>query len=164
MRALRIGIITDTHFGARNDNQNFNDYFYKFYENVFFPTLKDNNITTCVHMGDVVDRRKFISFKTASDFRKRFIDKFKEMGIERDDILGNHDTYYKNTNKVNSPALVLYDQKGINVFEDPVVKNYDGLDVALVPWINNENYARIYDSTGQFTSTNFDGTLRGKWL
>ena len=79
---MRIGIITDTHFGARNDNQNFNDYFYKFYENVFFPTLKDNDITTCVHMGDVVDRRKFISFKTASDFRKRFIDKFQEMGIE----------------------------------------------------------------------------------
>jgi hypothetical protein len=26
-------------FGARNDNQNINDYFYKFYDDVFFPTL-----------------------------------------------------------------------------------------------------------------------------
>ena len=53
-------------------NLNFNEYFYKFYENVFFPTLKERGITTCVHMGDVVDRRKFISFRIANDFRKRF--------------------------------------------------------------------------------------------
>jgi len=56
-------------------------------------------------------------------------------------IIGNHDTYYKNTNDVNSPALLLYDQKGVNVIEEPKVMNYDGLDVAMVPWINNENYA-----------------------
>jgi len=79
---LKIAIITDSHFGARNDNQNFNDFFYKFYENTFFPTLKERDITTCVHMGDVVDRRKYISFKTANDFRKRFIGKFQEMDID----------------------------------------------------------------------------------
>ena len=95
---MKLAIITDTHFGARNDNLNFNEYFYKFYENIFFPTLKEKGITTCVHMGDVVDRRKFISFKIANDFRKRFINKFKELGIDLHIIIGNHDTYYKNTN------------------------------------------------------------------
>ena len=60
--------------------------------------LKEKGITTCVHMGDVVDRRKFISFKIANDFRKRFINKFKELGIDLHIIIGNHDTYYKNTN------------------------------------------------------------------
>ena len=70
---MKIAIITDTHFGARNDNLNFNDYFFKFYENVFFPMLKERDITTCIHMGDVVDRRKYISYRIANDFRSRFI-------------------------------------------------------------------------------------------
>ena len=92
-------------------------------------------------MGDYFDRRKYVNFASLQRNIEHFVKPMQERGITMDLILGNHDTYYKNTNKVNSPALVLYDQKGINVFEDPLVKNYDGLDVALVPWINNENYA-----------------------
>ena len=74
---MKLAIITDTHFGARNDNLNFNDYFFKFYDNVFFPTLEKRGITTCVHMGDVVDRRKYISYRIANDFRERFVNSFK---------------------------------------------------------------------------------------
>jgi len=99
---MEIALITDTHFGARNDNLKFNEYFYKFYEEVFFPTLKERGIKTCVHLGDVVDRRKFISYRIAHDFRERFISKFKELDIDLHIIVGNHDTYYKNTNEINS--------------------------------------------------------------
>ena len=42
---MNIAIIGDTHFGARNDNVNFSEYFYKFYEEQFFPYLKENNIS-----------------------------------------------------------------------------------------------------------------------
>ena len=52
---MKIAIITDTHFGARNDNVNFNEYFYQFYEGVFFPYLQQNNIKTCIHLGDCFD-------------------------------------------------------------------------------------------------------------
>ena len=61
---MKIGLITDTHFGARNDSLIFSDFFRKFYENVFFPTLKERGITDVIHLGDVVDRRKFINYKT----------------------------------------------------------------------------------------------------
>ena len=53
----KVAIITDTHWGARNDSQVFSNYFAKFYENVFFPTLEKRGIRTVIHMGDIVDRR-----------------------------------------------------------------------------------------------------------
>ena len=60
----KIAIITDTHFGCRNDSQVFMDSFKKFYKEIFFPTLEERGIRTVIHMGDVVDRRKFINWKT----------------------------------------------------------------------------------------------------
>ena len=58
---MKIALITDTHFGARNDSLLFLDFFRKFYENIFFPTLKERGIKEIIHLGDVVDRRKFIN-------------------------------------------------------------------------------------------------------
>ena len=40
---MNVAIITDTHFGARNDNINFSEYFYKFYDEQFFPYLKEKS-------------------------------------------------------------------------------------------------------------------------
>ena len=136
---MKVAIITDTHFGARNDNLNFNEYFFKFYENIFFPTLKERGITTCVHMGDVVDRRKYISYRIANDFRSRFIEKFKELGIDLHIIIGNHDTYYKNTNEVNAMEE-LVGQDRFKIYTNPEVVYFDGIPIQFIPWINANNY------------------------
>ena len=136
---MKIAIVTDTHFGARNDNQNFNEYFYKFYENIFFPTLKERGIKTCVHMGDVVDRRKFISYRIANDFRKRFISKFQQDKINLHIIIGNHDTYYKNTNEVNSMEE-LVGQDRFKIYTNPEVVEFDDVPIQFIPWINSGNY------------------------
>ena len=69
---MKIALITDTHFGARNDNINFNEYFYQFYEGIFFPFLEQNNIKHCIHLGDVFDRRKYISFTTLRAAKEMF--------------------------------------------------------------------------------------------
>ena len=64
-----------------------------------------------------------------------------ERDIKMDLIIGNHDVYYKNTNEVNAPELLLFESDNINIIQEPTVKEYDGVNLALVPWINNENYA-----------------------
>ena len=137
---MKIAIVTDTHFGARNDNLNFNDYFYKFYDNIFFPTLKDRGITTCVHMGDVVDRRKYISYRIANDFRNRFVARFKELDIDLHIIIGNHDTYYKNTNEVNSMEELVGKDR-YEIYTGPQIVKFDGTPILFMPWINANNYS-----------------------
>ena len=139
---MKIAIITDTHFGARNDNQNFSDYFYKFYNELFFPTLKERGITTCIHMGDVMDRRKYVSYKTATDFRQKFLERFQQLSIDLHMIIGNHDTYYKNTSEVNS----MQELGNVGtVYTDPKVVEFDGLPIVLMPWINANNYDKSMD-------------------
>ena len=133
---MKIAIITDTHFGARNDNLNFNDYFYKFYENTFFPLLKERGITTCIHMGDVVDRRKYISYRIANDLRKRFIDKFKELNIDFDEVYKRTNTSYKPTPEGLSDYKSASSVERIEAFlklgrKDPV-EYVDGWDIAKV--------------------------------
>ena len=135
---MKVALITDTHFGARNDNQNFNEYFFEFYENQFFPYLKEHNITNVIHLGDVMDRRKYVSYRIAKDFRERFIDKFE--GINFHMLVGNHDTFYKNTNEVNSlQELVDGRHKNITVYEKSTEVEFDGCKILFVPWINTEN-------------------------
>ena len=46
---MKIALITDTHFGARNDSQIFTDHFMKFYNDIFFPYLEENDIKTLIH-------------------------------------------------------------------------------------------------------------------
>jgi DNA repair exonuclease SbcCD nuclease subunit len=126
--------------GARGDSSIFNEFFFKFWENTFFPYLKENNIKHICHLGDVVDRRKFINFVTLNSWRKRFFDVLESEGITMDVIVGNHDVFYRNTNEVNAMHELFYGYKNINVYIDPVDLNFDGLSVAMMPWINSSNY------------------------
>ena len=92
---MKIALLTDTHFGARNDSLIFSDFFRKFYENIFFPTLKERGIRKVIHLGDVVDRRKFINYKTLNSMKDILFDPLEDMGCCMDIIVGNHDIYYK---------------------------------------------------------------------
>ena len=139
---MKIALITDTHFGARNDNLAFNEYFYKFWENTFFPYLDKSGIDTVIHLGDVMDRRKFVSYKIAQDFRQRFIQKFVDRGINLHMLVGNHDTFYKNTNDVNSLGELVEDRYSkIHVYPAPTTVEFDGTPLCFIPWICADNYA-----------------------
>ena len=138
---MKIALITDTHFGARNDNVNFNEYFYQFYEGVFFPYLQTHNIKTVLHLGDLMDRRKYVSYKTAKDFRERFILPLKHLKVDFHCLVGNHDIYFKNTNDVNSlQELIGQTSNKFHLYADATEVNIGGLDILFMPWINQQNY------------------------
>ena len=149
---MKIALINDTHWGARNDSPAFIDYFNKFYEEVFFPYLQENNIKTVIHLGDVVDRRKFINHNTAYNFKLKFWNKLEELNIDTHILLGNHDTYYKNTNEVNA-LQNLNIPKNTKVYTKSETVAFDGLDILFLPWICDdimeESLHAIESSTAQ---------------
>ena len=135
---MKIALINDTHFGARGDSQLFLDYFMKFFDDVFFPYIKEHNIDTVIHAGDLMDRRKFVNFSILNQVRNKFIKRIKEENIDFHCILGNHDVYYRNTNEVNSVRELFGND--IKLYEKPEVVSFDGMNIALLPWVNKENY------------------------
>ena len=137
---MKIALLGDTHFGARNDNSAFHDYFDKFYTDIFFPYLEANGIDTVVQFGDLFDRRKYINFSTLSRARKYFFNPLAEQGLRMHVFVGNHDTFYKNTNEVNSPELLLESYTNINVYSDPTDIILDGTKITLLPWVCSSNY------------------------
>ncbi len=136
---MKIAIITDQHFGARKNSKLFHDYFLKFYNDVFFPVLYSEGITTIVDMGDTFDSRKGIDFSALSWAKNNYYDKLKEMGITVHTIVGNHTAYYKNTNEVNSIDLLLREYDNVKIYSEVESIILDSLNILLVPWINSEN-------------------------
>tara|TARA_R110000782_G_scaffold262905_1_gene355283 strand:+ start:5860 stop:6921 length:1062 start_codon:yes stop_codon:yes gene_type:complete len=137
---MKVALITDTHFGARNDNTFFLDYMLSFYEGIFFPYLEKHNIKNVIHLGDLMDRRKYVSFKTAKEFRERFLFPIQHLKINFHCLVGNHDIFFKNTNDVNSlRELIDGKSKHIHIYEDATEVNFDGLDILFLPWINSQN-------------------------
>ena len=137
---MKIAIITDQHFGARNDSIAFLDFFEKFYDNTFFPALDANAIDTVLVLGDTFDRRKYVNFYALDRAKKMFFDKLEERGIRVHMLAGNHDTYYKNTNEVNSPDLLLVEYGNIDVISKPETIVIDGTSICMMPWICPDNY------------------------
>lgn len=140
----KILLLNDTHCGARNSSDIFIEYQRKFYEEIFFPYALENGITRIIHLGDYYEHRKFINFKALQSNIDHFLDKLREYGMTMDIIPGNHDVYYKNTNDLCSllPLMDGYSDV-VNIHMDPVELDFDGHKIALIPWINAENYKQI---------------------
>ena len=137
---MKIALITDTHWGVRNDNIAFMDNSKRFLDEVFFPYLDNNNVYTVCHLGDLVDRRKYINYNTALRLRQDFLDPIFQRDIDLHIIAGNHDTYFKNTNRVNALDELVKDRYKFKVYDQiPREVDFDGTMVLMLPWICDEN-------------------------
>ena len=160
---MKIALITDTHFGARNDNTAFANYFNKFYNEVFFPYVDKHRIAHCIHLGDTVDRRKYINYVTARNLKNNLMKPLHDRGIDSTFIIGNHDTYYKNTNEVNA-LIELYQNSEYNfdIVWEPKEKIYDEVPIMLLPWICSDNYEQCMQAINDTRSQILFGHLELK--
>ena len=61
---MKIALITDQHLDGRKGSLPFWNYFQKFYDNVFFPTLEKEGVNTIIDLGDTFDNRKSMDYNT----------------------------------------------------------------------------------------------------
>lgn len=138
---MKIALLCDTHAGVRNDSKIFLEHQATFFSDIFFPTLKEKNIDTILHLGDVFDRRKYINFYTLKRSREFFFDELSRCGITMHTILGNHDTFFTNTNETNSVALLLNEYDNIHVYErEPVELKFGSTQIIMCPWLAKDNF------------------------
>ena len=137
---MKIALITDTHYGARKGSKVFHDYFQKFYDDIFFPTLKERKIKHAIHLGDSFDNRKNIDFWALNWAKEHVYDKFKKLKVKVHTIVGNHDVYYKNTNEVNAVDSLLASYNNIVRYSGPTEIDIEGFKTLLLPWICQDNY------------------------
>ena len=135
---MKVAIITDTHYGARKGSDHLHNYFEMFYRDVFFPSLEKYQVDTIIHMGDIFDSRKSIDLKSLEWSKKVVFEPLKKYNVYA--IVGNHDCYYKDTNYVNSPELLLRAYPNIKLYSKATEIEIDKLKILMLPWINSENF------------------------
>ena len=136
---MKIALITDQHLDGRKGNLAFWNYFQKFYDDIFFPTLEKEGVRTIIDLGDTFDNRKSMDFNTFNRVNENYFKRLKDYKVHM--ILGNHCTYYKNTNKINSPELLLEQYRNIRIYSEPKEILLGGKVFLMMPWINQENKA-----------------------
>ena len=136
---MKIAVITDTHLDARQSSPIFLQYMHDYYEEVFFPMLKEQNIKTILHLGDFTDNRNHISLSANKFMIDYFGQKLKEDNIKMYLTLGNHDLAYRNTSSVHS--LIPIERAfpdNIEIVSHQKEVDIGGQKFMLCGWLNQE--------------------------
>ena len=149
----KVAIITDTHFGVRKGSKIFHENFEKFYSETFFPVLDDLGIDTVLHLGDVFDVRKGIDYWSLDWAKRVFFGPLDRRGIDLHVVIGNHDIFYKQSLRINSPKLNLAEYDNITIYGSPQTSVIKGQEVFFVPWICEDNAAEFTAACSASTAT-----------
>lgn len=116
----------------------------KFFDS-FFEQISTMSVNTLVILGDTFDKRKYTNNYIISQCKKHFFDVLQEKNIDVYMIVGNHDAFFKNTLFPNTPSDILKEYTNITIIEYAQTVEIKGINVAMIPWICNENYDASYE-------------------
>ena len=135
-------IIGDIHFGVKNFNIDILNTQLKYFNEVVIPIVNQYNIDCIIQLGDLFDNRKIIDINFLYELSVGFKGVLEKIpDVKWLNIVGNHDTYFKNTNKINSVSLLkkIISLDNFIVVNELTEVNINGVKTALVPWITDDN-------------------------
>ena len=139
---MKIGLLCDTHFGARSDSAPMQDSMRKFYEQVFFPAIDTHQVKAVIHAGDFFDRRKYCNIGTAHFINEVYRQPLRDRELPQFMITGNHDIYYRSSTEVNGIDELFRHDDNVRVFAQPTELTLTPTcTVLLLPWITDNNRA-----------------------
>ena len=78
---MKIALITDQHLDGRKGNLAFWNYFQKFYDEIFFPTLEKRGVKTIIDLGDTFDNRKSMDYNTFNRIDNHYFQRLKPYNV-----------------------------------------------------------------------------------
>lgn len=133
----KFWIISDTHFGVRNNSKKWEDLIRGWADNFLYP-LFDREVSPddiLVHCGDVFDNRQSVGLSSMS-FCIEFFEKLSGYFSGIRVLCGNHDAYYTSKNDIASVDCLKY-IPGVRVVKEPETCEIFGKRVMFVPWTEN---------------------------
>jgi len=137
---MKIALIGDTHFGARNSNQVVESWQRRFYEEVFWPYIDKHGIKTIIQTGDWFDNRKWINLQSMAFQKEVFVKQAQQREVSTYVIVGNHDIPLRHSLENSSVEQILGSEEFFCVVTKPLTEEFEDRTITLVPWIcpNNE--------------------------
>ena len=145
----KAAIFTDIHFGLKG-NSRIHNQDCENYVDWFIQTAKDNGCETALFTGDWNHNRNSLNL-TTMDAGIRSLEKLGDAFDNFYMFAGNHDLYYKDKRDVKSTEFAKH-IPGITVIEDIHVED----DVALVPWLVEDEWKRIKDIKSKYLFGHFE--------
>lgn len=145
-----IFLLTDTHFGVKQNSINWLNSQLEFMYEQFLPhvekSVKAGDNPHIVHMGDVFDSRSTISTYVATKVVELFSKMVKIAPVTI--IAGNHDYYSPNSNDIDTLTLLLRDTGVRLITKDLFEEDGD----AFIPWYEwgkpiSQNIKRVFAHT-----------------
>lgn len=142
-----IILISDTHFGCRQNSITWLDSQMKFFYDQLIPFIRQQKEKVHIyHLGDVFDSRSSISLLVANRVKKLFKDLYK-VASEIVIIGGNHDYYspIENEDNINSLRLILGDLEDNHGFfiADKDFRALPERGELFIPWFRYYDFDKI---------------------
>ena len=156
---MKIALVTDLHFGVRNDNVIFADYQKRFFEKDFWPVVTEQ-CDEMICLGDTFDRRRFINYRSLNAAHEMFFNEIEKWGKRTHLIVGNHDTYYKRNNSLSSPNLLIRDIENIRIYDGlPYEVDIGEVKTLMIPWIAPDHAVEAGEVIANSRATSVFGHL-----
>ena len=98
-----------------------------------------------------------MDYSTFNRIEENYFQRLKDYNVHM--ILGNHCTYYKNTNRINSPELLLDKYNNINIYAEPNEITLGSKTFLMMPWINSGNKETSLESISESSADIMCGHL-----
>lgn len=134
-KAKRAWLLTDTHLGVRNSSNEWVEIIGDYFNEWFIPLVNKNYQPgdVLIHLGDVYDSRQSINLKVLNlgvDVFEKLSEVFKD-GIYI--IAGNHDTWSRSSNDINSLKSIKW-IPNVRILEEPETLVLGDKKFFMMPW------------------------------
>jgi hypothetical protein len=132
---MSVLFLADPHLGTSNHNKEVFKAHLEFFEQQLFPYVLQNKIKNVVICGDFYDNRNVVDIFILQETKERFFKWFADNNVSLHLTVGNHCTYFKDTNKYNIYTAAGIDKlTNIYVYHDVTNVIIDRKIFSFVPW------------------------------